>query len=110
MGTVEFLTENASAYLSLPADFNLTQNYPNPFNPNTTIRYQLPISSQVDIRVFDILGQEVVHLLSEKQEPGYYEIEWRGTNQANQFVSSGIYMLQIRTRDYNRAIKMILQR
>jgi len=110
VGTAEFLSEKTSDYLSVPADFKLTQNYPNPFNPSTTIRYQLPISSQVDIRIFDILGKEVIHLLSEKQEPGYYEIEWRGTNQANQFVSSGIYILQIRTRNYNRAIKMILQR
>jgi hypothetical protein len=110
VGTTDFLREKASDYLLVPKEFKLVQNYPNPFNPSTNIRYQLPKSSQVNIDIYNILGQKVISLLSEKQEPGYYQLEWDGLNQSNQFVSSGIYFLQLRTKNFNRTIKMILQR
>ena len=89
---------------------DLIKNYPNSFNPNTKITYQLPITSEVELSIYNVLGQKVISLLSEKQEPGYYEIVWNGLNQSNQFVSSGIYFLQLRTNDSYRTIKMILQR
>jgi flagellar hook assembly protein FlgD len=94
----------------VPKEFKLAQNYPNPFNPSTKIRYQVPISSEVNLSIYNILGQKIISLLSEKQDPGYYEIEWGGSNHANQLVSSGIYFVQLRTREFNHTIKMILQR
>jgi len=110
VGTSEFINECISEYLSVPKEYKLAQNYPNPFNPITKINYQLPISSKVDLSIYNILGQKVITLVSGKQEPGYYEIEWTGLNQSNQIVSSGIYFLHLKSKDFNQTIKMILQR
>jgi hypothetical protein len=110
VGTSDFINESISEYQSVPKEYKLGQNYPNPFNPSTMITYQLPISNEVDLSVYNILGQKVTTLVSDKQEAGYYEIEWMGTNQSNQLVSSGIYFLHLKTKHFNQTIKMILQR
>jgi hypothetical protein len=61
--------------LAVPTTFALHQNYPNPFNPSTTIRYQLPIAGRVTLKIFDIMGREVLALEENKfREPGYYEM------------------------------------
>jgi len=82
-GNVEVTIENA------PNIFTLEQNFPNPLNPSTTIRYGLPFSSRVSLRIFDILGQQVEVLVNTEQEPGWHETQW------NSKVSSGIYFYQI---------------
>ncbi len=71
------------------------QNYPNPFNPTTTIRYQLPVAAQVELQIYDILGRPVRDLVNERQKPGYYEVQWDGTNDAGESVSNGIYMYRL---------------
>ena len=60
----------------IPTEFLLTQNYPNPFNPSTKIRYSIPQSSNVIIKVFDILGNEIETLVNEEKPVGTYEITW----------------------------------
>jgi len=69
-------------------DFNLSQNYPNPFNPSTVISYQLSVSSFASLKVYDLLGKEVVTLVNEKQNAGIYNYQ---LSTINYQLSSGIY-------------------
>jgi Secretion system C-terminal sorting domain len=73
----------------IPSDFELSPNYPNPFNPSTTIRFGVPVQSQVKIEIFNILGQRVTELVNTEVGPGYFEKVW----QAN--YASGIYFYRI---------------
>ena len=63
----------------IPSDFILYQNYPNPFNNATTIKYHLPVASQVELSIFNILGQKVATLVSDKQKAGSYKVNWDAT-------------------------------
>jgi hypothetical protein len=78
--------------VSAPATYALLQNYPNPFNPNTSIEFRLPITSEINLKVFNILGQEVVTLSQGVKKAGFYKIPWNGTNRMKQPVASGIYI------------------
>jgi hypothetical protein len=77
-----------------PREFTLHQNYPNPFNPKTIISWQLPISSQVELSIYTVLGKKVAILVSEKQKTGYHQIEW----DAHGF-ASGVYYYKIEAGD-----------
>lgn len=77
-----------------PDKFVLHQNYPNPFNPTTKIRYQLPIESRVVIKIYDILGTEILTLLNTKQGSGVYEIEFNANS-----LTSGVYVYRITASD-----------
>jgi hypothetical protein len=110
VGTVDYIADMKKNYRALPLEFKLTQNYPNPFNPATVINYQLAGESNVQLSIYNILGQQVANLISERQAPGHYKFEWDGRNIKGEQVASGIYILQLRTENYKHAIKMILQR
>jgi len=84
-------------------DFSLSQNYPNPFNPNTTIKYQIPEISFVTIKVYDVLGNEIVTLVKEEKPAGSYEILFDGTG-----LTSGIFFYQLRAGQYVETKKMVL--
>jgi hypothetical protein len=71
-----------------PDDFVLFQNYPNPFNPITVINYKLPVNSHITIKVFDLMGREVVTLADEYKSAGDYNINWIADG-----LSSGTYFL-----------------
>lgn len=86
----------------LPKEFKLEQNYPNPFNPETRICYQVPEAKQISLKVYDILGREVITLVDSKQEAGYYEIKFNGKN-----LSSGIYIYRLIGENVNLVKKMI---
>ena len=87
----------------VPTEFALYQNYPNPFNPTTTIRYQLPKESEVAIKIYDMLGSEVLELLNEQKEAGIYEVEFNADN-----LSSGTYIYRIIADNIVQTKKMIL--
>ena len=89
----------------IPTEYALFQNYPNPFNPSTTIRYQLPKESKVAIKIYSILGSEVMELLNEQKEAGTYEIEFNA-----EALSSGTYIYRIIAGDFIQTKKMILLR
>jgi hypothetical protein len=93
---------------SLPKQFSLSQNYPNPFNPSTIINYQIPKTSLVSLKIYNMLGQEVKTLVSEAKEPGVYNIQWNGDNNAGQRVSSGAYIYRMIAGSFIKAGKMIL--
>jgi hypothetical protein len=101
--------------VTLPYDFALYQNYPNPFNPVTVIRYQLPVESNVAIRLHNILGQEVKTLVNEEQAAGVRQVVWNGRNNAGASVASGVYFYRleatstgIEARSFMHVQKMLL--
>ena len=87
----------------VPTEYTLYQNYPNPFNPVTTIKYDLPNTGEVSVIIYDILGRKVKELINTKQQAGRYEVKWDASN-----VASGVYLYQLRTKDYVNTKKMIL--
>ena len=82
----------------LPKEFKLFQNIPNPFNPSTRIKYSIPQSSNVIIKVFDILGNEIETLVNEEKPTGTYELTWNATN-----LPSGIYFYRLQVYAPGRA-------
>jgi hypothetical protein len=88
---------------SIPDAFVLDQNYPNPFNPSTVISYQLPVSSNVTLNVYDILGNEVATLVNEYKPAGKYDIEFSATG-----FTSGIYFYELKAGGYASTKKMLL--
>lgn len=76
--------------VAAPKNYALSQNYPNPFNPSTIINYQLPINSQVTLKVYDVLGREVAMLVDGQQDAGVYKVPFDGTR-----FSSGVYFYRI---------------
>lgn len=86
-------------------DYKLEQNYPNPFNPVTTIQYNIPTEGFVQIKVYNILGQEVKTLVNMTQAPGIYKVIFDAST-----LSSGVYLYQINVNDYQMTKKMILMK
>jgi len=86
-----------------PTLYELIQNYPNPFNPSTKIKYSVPQSSNVELKVFDILGNEIETLVNEEKPVGTYEVIWYAAN-----LPSGVYFYQLRASEYIQTRKMIL--
>ncbi|MEX2189277.1 MAG: T9SS type A sorting domain-containing protein, partial [Bacteroidota bacterium] len=87
----------------LPAQFVLEQNYPNPFNPATTIRFAIPAASNVELRVYDMLGREVVTLMNEFKNAGSYQVNF----DAGQ-IATGIYFYRLSTGTFTQIRKMLL--
>ncbi|MDX1640793.1 MAG: T9SS type A sorting domain-containing protein [Balneolaceae bacterium] len=75
---------------AVPEEFTLSQNYPNPFNPTTVIRYQLPVSSEVRLEVYDMLGRNVATLVNEQVAAGRHTVNFDAGN-----LSSGIYLYRL---------------
>ena len=95
---------------AMPASFYLEQNYPNPFNPSTTILYDLPKSTRVVLKVYDLLGQEVRTLVDEKKKPGFHTVYWDGKNKNVQDVASGIYLYRLEAESFTKTRKALLLR
>ncbi len=87
----------------VPHNYNLYQNYPNPFNPATVIKYDLPKSGFVSLKIFDALGREAASLVNAHQEAGIHDAVWNAKN-----FSSGIYFYKIQAGDYTATKKMML--
>lgn len=88
-----------------PYSFSLEQNYPNPFNPQTTITYELPISSPVVLRIYDVRGAQVAELVNKTQAAGRYAVQWDASNFA-----SGVYFYKISAGEFSQTNRMILMR
>ena len=91
-----------------PEEFVLHQNYPNPFNPVTTLRYDLPENSLVNVTIYDMLGRQVKTLINQTQEAGYKSVIWNATNDYGKPVSAGVYLYQIQAGEYISTKKMVL--
>lgn len=89
----------------LATDFYLAQNYPNPFNPTTNIQYSIPKTSDISLKVYDILGNEVATLVDRKQSAGVYNAKFDGSN-----LASGIYFYTLRAGSFSSTKKLMLVR
>jgi hypothetical protein len=87
----------------IPVIFDLHQNYPNPFNPSTVISWQLPVSSRVSLKVYDVLGKEVATLVNENKEAGYYETRFDGSA-----LASGLYIYRLSAGNFVSTKKMLM--
>ena len=90
-----------------PVDFELYQNYPNPFNPSTIISWQSPVSSWQILKVYDILGNEVVTLVNEYKPAGSYEVEFKSAVGSLQ-LANGVYFYRLQAGSYVKTKKMVL--
>lgn len=109
IGKRDFVSNEVKGSNLIPLGFELDQNFPNPFNPATSIRYGLPEAADVTLKVFDLLGKEVVTLLSaEQREAGYHVVSWGGRDKNGASVASGLYFYQISSGKFVQTRKMIL--
>jgi hypothetical protein len=91
--------------LTAPVEFALEKNYPNPFNPTTTIKYSIPEAGNVELKIYDILGNEVATLVNEVKAPGNYAAEFDASTFA-----SGVYVYTLITNNFIQSKKMILMK
>ena len=101
----EFLSTETNG---MPTEFALHENYPNPFNPSTTLRFDLPELSDVNVIIYNMLGQEVKTFNMQNISAGHHSIKWNATNDLGDPVSAGVYLYQLQTRDFVKTRKMIL--
>lgn len=116
LGGYKFKVVYTPASVSIEDDFRgspqdncffLDQNYPNPFNSITEIRYFLPKSSNVNLAIYDIIGQKVAILVDKQETAGYKRISWDGRNLKGQEVSNGIYLYKMQTAEYTNTKMMV---
>ncbi|MBI5476727.1 MAG: T9SS type A sorting domain-containing protein [Ignavibacteriales bacterium] len=89
----------------LPASFSLAQNYPNPFNPSTTIHFELPKETNVSLKIFNMLGQEVLSVLDETRAAGKYDVRIDASQ-----LASGVYFYQLRANNFVETKKLMLMK
>lgn len=116
--TILYITQPGSGHLmvqnpngsenqisNIPVSYSLGQNFPNPFNPVTLIKYGVPNAANVNITVYNLLGQEVATLVNERKDAGYYDVRFDGSN-----LSSGVYVYRIVAGSYSDMKKMVLMK
>jgi photosystem II stability/assembly factor-like uncharacterized protein len=107
VGTTAYVEKEMARLM--PKEFSLSQNFPNPFNPSTTIRYDVPRHSRVELEVLNILGQRVESLVSGEQNPGRYSVIWNAQASGSHGVASGIYFSRLSVDGRQVAVrKMVL--
>ena len=93
---------------SIPTEFMLHQNYPNPFNPETSIRFQLPVVSDVTLEIYSLYGQLIKTLVAETLPAGLHEVQWDSTNKSGYAVGSGMYFCRIQADAFAMVKKIVL--
>jgi hypothetical protein len=102
-GNFEYHALNQVVEIDVPNKFALRQNYPNPFNPTTKICFDLPQDENVYLSVYDLKGSKVRDILKERKQAGYYELSFDGSS-----LSSGIYIITLKSGNFNSTKRMIL--
>ncbi|MBA4311720.1 MAG: hypothetical protein C0417_03725 [Chlorobiaceae bacterium] len=103
--TPSIVVDVENALYITPIKYSLAQNYPNPFNPSTEIRYEIPVSSRVSIKIFDILGRELATLVDRLESPGVKTVIWNAENNP-----SGIYFVKMSANTFSVIKKIMLIR
>ncbi len=99
------LVDNAGNKQSIPEEYALYQNYPNPFNPETSIRFDLKESGRVELKIFNLMGQEVMTLLRQQMPAGSHRITFAADN-----LPSGVYIYVLKTDNFSASKKMIIMK
>jgi hypothetical protein len=99
---------NGIMELGSPDEFKLYQNYPNPFSSQTTFQYDVAEATSVKIYIYNTLGQLVKTIDRGDNGVGTHTVEWDGKNDDGDTLSSGVYFYQLRTKDFNKTMKMLL--
>ena len=110
IGTDAFLARSETQLAQVPDEFYLSQNFPNPFNAGTTLVYKLSQPVHVELSVLNLLGQEVKRLVSGKQEPGLYRVQWDGTGLDGRELSSGVYLVRLKAGTFRQTRKVVFVR
>ena len=100
---VNGITGISNLNLEMPDKYSLSQNYPNPFNPTTKINFSVPVNSLVKLKIYDVLGKEVMTLINEQKQAGNYAAEFNGAN-----LSSGIYFFRMEAGEFVDVKRMVL--
>jgi len=93
---------------NIKKDFNISQNYPNPFNPSTNIDLNLPERSPVSIKIYNVVGECIRELCNQEMDAGNHTMEWDGKGQNGKVLSSGVYLIQVKTNNQSKIIKSLL--
>jgi hypothetical protein len=101
-GSFEY-SQTVEVSLDPVISYELLQNYPNPFNPATQIRYAIPERTKVSLKIYDILGNEIISLVNEIKEPGYYNVDFNAGK-----LSGGVYVFRLITDNFSSSKKMML--
>jgi hypothetical protein len=91
-----------------PSNFEMSQNYPNPFNPSTEIRFGIPKSTSVSVKIYNMQGQLIKNLFNNFLETGFYSVAWSGNDENGSTVASGIYIYRLVAGDITISKKMTL--
>ena len=100
---ISLVTGVENEFASIPEVYSLAQNYPNPFNPSTKINFSIPKQGIVSLKVYDVLGKEVMTLVNESKPAGNYQVDFNGVN-----LASGAYFYRIESGDFRDIKRMIL--
>jgi len=103
--TTGLVTSVEQVSSDIPNDFRLSQNYPNPFNPTTTIEFDLPKAGFVTLKIYNILGEEVVKLVAKNLQAGKYSTQLDASN-----LASGVNLYRLQSGSFMQTKKMILAR
>jgi len=97
---------------NLPEEFHFYQNYPNPFNPSTSIKFEMPERSEISVKVYNILGKEIITLIEKEFSPGSHTIDWEAKDSKGQLLPSGVYLIRFNainsSSNYSKTIKTVL--
>lgn len=102
-GSFKYYSLQNEVAIGIPDKFSLKQNYPNPFNPVTRINFELPNESKVILKIYDISGREISNLIDEIRSPGYYSIDFNGSD-----LASGAYFYVLTAGEFSGTKRMIL--
>jgi photosystem II stability/assembly factor-like uncharacterized protein len=107
------VTEIEPIHNTIPESYSLKQNYPNPFNPTTSIEFSLPVAADVELNIFNILGQKVATLINEQRSAGYHSVVWNADDSNGRKLSSGIYFYMLKAsgidgNEFQKIKKMVL--
>lgn len=100
---LDCITEVENVPVHVPQQIALLQNYPNPFNPTTTIKFDLPNNSKVQLNIYNLLGEKVAELVKGELEAGHHKVDWNASN-----FPSGVYFYEISANDFHSVKKMMV--
>lgn len=96
--------------LGPPIIFSLNQNYPNPVYLKTNIKYSIPKTCKVELKLYDVTGRQVTVLVDQNQKPGYYKVNWHIRNVSEKQLANGIYFYRLKAGDFVSTKKMVIVR